>query len=164
MTLPASVLQDAATPRASAASLVERYRPVFDEIGAGAVARENERRLPFAEVELLRASGFTRVTLPRDLGGEAVDHLTLFELLADSPKVPRTAVVNGDDPAAAGMVRDLPLTVLTFGLGAGAAVRALEHASSLDAIHLTVATPRGTLRLTFLSAVVPWYCLVTLSN
>jgi UDP-N-acetylmuramoyl-L-alanyl-D-glutamate--2,6-diaminopimelate ligase len=71
----------------------------------------------------------------------------LFELLADSPKAPRTAVVNGDDPAAAGMVRDLPLTVLSFGLGAGAEVRALEHASSLDGIRLTVATPRGTLSL-----------------
>jgi UDP-N-acetylmuramoyl-L-alanyl-D-glutamate--2,6-diaminopimelate ligase len=71
----------------------------------------------------------------------------LFELLAGSPKTPRTAVVNGDDPAARGMVRDLPLTVLTFGLGADAAVRAVEHASSIEGIQLAVATPRGSLRL-----------------
>ncbi|WJL96584.1 hypothetical protein QSU92_05240 [Microbacterium sp. ET2] len=83
MTLPPSVLENDSEPRTSIRDIVERYRPVFDEIGAGAVARENERRLPFAEVELLRASGFTRVTLPRELGGDAVDHLALFELLAE---------------------------------------------------------------------------------
>lgn len=83
MTPPSSAVEDAAPPRASTADLVERYRAVFDEIGAGAVARERERRLPFAEVELLRASGFTRVTLPHDLGGDGADHAALFDLLAE---------------------------------------------------------------------------------
>src|SRR5256885_7454835 len=44
----------------------------------------------------------------------------LFELLAESPKPRRTAIVNGDDPAGATMVRGLDVTVLTFGLGASA--------------------------------------------
>jgi len=41
------------------------------------------------------------------------------------------------------MVAGLDLAVLTFGLGAGAQVRALEHASSLDGIRMLVDTPRG---------------------
>jgi len=67
----------------------------------------------------------------------------LFELTAASPKPARAAVVNADDPAGAAMVAGLDLAVLTFGLGAGAQVRALEHASSLDGIRMLVDTPRG---------------------
>lgn len=63
--------------------LVARFASVFDEVGAEAVVRERERRQPFAEVEALRRSGFTRVTLPRELGGEEADHGELFELLAE---------------------------------------------------------------------------------
>jgi UDP-N-acetylmuramoyl-L-alanyl-D-glutamate--2,6-diaminopimelate ligase len=72
----------------------------------------------------------------------------LFELLARSPKPRRTAVVNADDPAGPAMTRDLPLTVLTFGLGEAADVRALDHASTLDGIRLAARTPRGALELT----------------
>jgi len=72
----------------------------------------------------------------------------LFELLARSPKPHRVAVVNGDDPSGAEMTRDLPLTVLTFGLGAGAQVRAERHESTLAGIRLTAVTPRGRLELT----------------
>src|SRR5947208_7394879 len=72
----------------------------------------------------------------------------LFELLAESPKPTRTAVVNADDPAGASMVRGLAVDVLTFGLGAGARVRAVEHRSSIDGIRMTVETPRGRVALT----------------
>jgi UDP-N-acetylmuramoyl-L-alanyl-D-glutamate--2,6-diaminopimelate ligase len=72
----------------------------------------------------------------------------LFELLAASPKARRVAVVNADDPAGAEMIRGLALTVLRFGLGAGADVRALDHASSIDGIRVTVGTPRGRVDLT----------------
>ena len=72
----------------------------------------------------------------------------LFELLALSPKSPRTAVVNADDPSGPAMTRDLPLASLTFGLGERADVRALRHESSLDGIRLTARTPRGRLELT----------------
>ncbi|MDQ1124926.1 acyl-CoA dehydrogenase family protein [Microbacterium trichothecenolyticum] len=65
------------------ADLIQRFAPVFDEVGADAIAREKERRLPYAEIETLRASGFTRVTLPVELGGDGADHLALFELLAE---------------------------------------------------------------------------------
>src|SRR5207249_8844370 len=72
----------------------------------------------------------------------------LFELLAASPKPRRVAVVNGDDPSGSEMTRDLPLTVLTFGLGARADVRAERHESTLAGIRLTAVTPRGRLELT----------------
>jgi UDP-N-acetylmuramoyl-L-alanyl-D-glutamate--2,6-diaminopimelate ligase len=71
----------------------------------------------------------------------------LFELLADSPKPHRVAVVNADDPTGAEMVRGLGLSVLRFGLGERAEVRALEHTSALEGIRMTVATPRGRLNL-----------------
>jgi UDP-N-acetylmuramoyl-L-alanyl-D-glutamate--2,6-diaminopimelate ligase len=72
----------------------------------------------------------------------------LFELLAGSPKPRRTAVVNADDPSGPEMTRGLPLTVLTFGLGERANVRALHHESTLDGIRLIARTPRGRLELT----------------
>jgi UDP-N-acetylmuramyl-tripeptide synthetase len=71
----------------------------------------------------------------------------LFELLADSSKPGRTAVVNTDDPAGAAMVAGLDVPVLSFGLGPDARVRAVEHRSQLDGIRMTVETPRGSLAL-----------------
>jgi UDP-N-acetylmuramoyl-L-alanyl-D-glutamate--2,6-diaminopimelate ligase len=71
----------------------------------------------------------------------------LFELLARSSKPSRTAVVNADDPAGAAMVDGLGLDVLTFGVSAGAAVRALESTSTLEGIRMRVDTPRGEIRI-----------------
>ena len=71
----------------------------------------------------------------------------LFELLADSPKPRRTAVINADDPAAASLIAALPLEVIRFGLAVSADVRAVEHRSSLEGIRMTVATPTGSVEL-----------------
>jgi UDP-N-acetylmuramoyl-L-alanyl-D-glutamate--2,6-diaminopimelate ligase len=71
----------------------------------------------------------------------------LFELLAASPKPGRTAVFNADDPAGAAMVAGLDVPVLSYGLQPGAGVRAVEHTSGLDGIHMTVQTPQGRLTL-----------------
>ena len=76
----------------------------------------------------------------------------LFEQLAASPKPRPTAVVNADDPAGGEMVRGLDVATLTFGLGRGAGVRAVEHTSGLDGIRMTVETPRG--RLTLASSLI----------
>ncbi len=72
----------------------------------------------------------------------------LFELLAQSPKSGRTAVVNADDPSGAEMVKGLDVPTLSFGLGASARIRAVEHASTLQGIRLHARTPRGDLHLT----------------
>jgi UDP-N-acetylmuramoyl-L-alanyl-D-glutamate--2,6-diaminopimelate ligase len=67
----------------------------------------------------------------------------LFDLLERSSKLGRAAVVNVDDASAPDMVRGLEVPVLGFGLGAGAAVRAVAYESGLDGIRMTVTTPRG---------------------
>src|SRR3989449_4699673 len=72
----------------------------------------------------------------------------LVELLAESPETTRHAVVNGDDPVGATMASGLDVAVLTFGLGAAARVRAVEHRSALDGIRMAVETPRGRIALT----------------
>jgi alkylation response protein AidB-like acyl-CoA dehydrogenase len=51
------------------AQLTERFAPVFERIAASAVEREADRRLPFDEVEWLRAAGFGRIRVPREYGG-----------------------------------------------------------------------------------------------
>lgn len=64
-------------------ALVERFRDVFDAVGAEAIVRERDRRLPYAEIELLRDAGFTKVTLPREYGGDAATQSEFFELLVE---------------------------------------------------------------------------------
>jgi alkylation response protein AidB-like acyl-CoA dehydrogenase len=64
-------------------ALIERFAALFDEVGADAVQREQERRLPFAEVQALKAGGFTRITVPVEHGGDGATHGDLFELLAE---------------------------------------------------------------------------------
>ncbi|PWH06009.1 acyl-CoA dehydrogenase [Brachybacterium endophyticum] len=68
---------------ATADELRARFAPVLTEIAEGALERERERRLPFAEVRALADAGFTAVTVPRELGGAGADVETLFRLLID---------------------------------------------------------------------------------
>ncbi|GAA4404902.1 acyl-CoA dehydrogenase family protein [Tsukamurella soli] len=63
--------------------LAERFRPVFDEIAAGAVARERDRELAFDAVALLRDSGFTSLRVPTEFGGSDVTLREFFSLLID---------------------------------------------------------------------------------
>ncbi|PCE16424.1 monooxygenase [Microbacterium sp. SZ1] len=61
----------------------ERLRPLFAEIAAGTVTREQSRSLPFAEVEALRAAGFGRLRLPVELGGDGLDWPSFAEILIE---------------------------------------------------------------------------------
>lgn len=60
-----------------------RFRPIFARIAAGAVAREKNRELPYAEVEELRAAGFGALRVPRRLGGFGVTIRQFFALLTE---------------------------------------------------------------------------------
>ncbi|MGK9147726.1 acyl-CoA dehydrogenase family protein [Plantibacter flavus] len=71
------------TALTSSRDLLTPFTAVFDEVGRGAIAREQSRILPFAAVDLLRESGFTRITLPERHGGDGASHAELFELLAE---------------------------------------------------------------------------------
>ena len=78
----------------------------------------------------------------------------LFEALAAGTKPRRAAVVNADDPAGAGMVRDLGLSTLRFGLrfglrsGRASEIWPRAYTSGIDGTHMEVETPRGALTIT----------------
>ncbi|QJE01937.1 acyl-CoA dehydrogenase [Massilia forsythiae] len=67
----------------SDAELAARFRPVFARIAAGALAREQERRLPFEEVEWLRAAGFGALRIPQAWGGIGASLPQFFALLVE---------------------------------------------------------------------------------
>jgi UDP-N-acetylmuramoyl-L-alanyl-D-glutamate--2,6-diaminopimelate ligase len=71
----------------------------------------------------------------------------LFALLASSGKGPRTAVINGEDPAGRSMVEGLALRAITFGLGGGHDVRPRRFSSAIDGIRMDVETPGGTVEV-----------------
>ena len=72
----------------------------------------------------------------------------LFEALAAGNKPRRAAVVNADDPAGAGMVRDLRLSTLRFGLRGASEIWPRTFTSGIDGTHMEVETPRGSLTVT----------------
>lgn len=57
------------------------FDPIVEEIAAGAVERERERRLPFAEVRRLTAAGFTALRVPTEFGGWGATLEEEFRLL-----------------------------------------------------------------------------------
>ena len=64
-------------------SLMARFAPLFADIAAGAVRRERERALPFAEVRALADAGFGRLRLPVEHGGYGVSLARLTELVRE---------------------------------------------------------------------------------
>lgn len=56
---------------------------MFQNIKAGAIAREQEHDLPFAEVQALRQAGLTRWRLPVEWGGQGANLDELFSALIE---------------------------------------------------------------------------------
>lgn len=67
----------------SYAALQARFKPLFAQIGEGAVAREQQRELAFEAVALLRDAGFTALRVPQVHGGAGISLPVLFGLLID---------------------------------------------------------------------------------
>lgn len=65
------------------ASLSARFQPIFDDIAAGALDRELQRTLPFAEIRRLNAAGFGTLRVPAEHGGPGATIETLTRLLID---------------------------------------------------------------------------------
>lgn len=65
------------------AELAARFRPVFERIAAGALEREQTRRLPVEEVDWLRQAGFGALRIPRDYGGLGATLPQFFALLLE---------------------------------------------------------------------------------
>ncbi|HEY0793250.1 MAG TPA: SfnB family sulfur acquisition oxidoreductase, partial [Chthoniobacterales bacterium] len=56
-------------------------RRVAAQIAEGSAERDRERRLPFAEVELLSQSGLWGITVPKAYGGPGVSNVTFAEVV-----------------------------------------------------------------------------------
>ncbi|UOP09990.1 acyl-CoA dehydrogenase family protein [Pseudomonas palleroniana] len=65
------------------ATLVARFRPIFQRIAEGAVAREHTRTLPHEPIEWLKQAGFGAVRVPLEYGGGGASLPQLFELLIE---------------------------------------------------------------------------------
>lgn len=72
-----------ADPSPRYSELARVIRPVLDTIAEGAATRDNERVLPFKEVELLREAGFFTLRLPRQHGGAEATLPELFSFLIE---------------------------------------------------------------------------------
>ncbi len=134
---------------------IEAMLAAMRERGVRGVAMEvSSHALTLSRVDALAfdVAVFTNLTQDHlDFHGTLEDYgrakRRLFELLAASPKPRRVAVVNGDDPAGAGMVAGLGLETLTYGLGRSHRVSATEWTSTLEGVRMLVETPAGRLAL-----------------
>lgn len=79
---PASVLREAGQPP-SFEDLATRFRPIFERIAQGAVQREQNRSLPYAETGWLRDAGFGAIRIPVAEGGSGATLPQLFRLLVE---------------------------------------------------------------------------------
>ncbi|WP_449536251.1 acyl-CoA dehydrogenase family protein [Ferdinandcohnia sp. Marseille-Q9671] len=70
-------------PSDSYEQLASRYRGVFQQIREGAVQRENDRKLLFEEINLLKEAGFGAIRIPREEGGLGATIPELFNLLIE---------------------------------------------------------------------------------
>ncbi|SFH53318.1 Acyl-CoA dehydrogenase [Pseudomonas syringae] len=64
-------------------TLANRFRPIFREIGAGSVEREQARALPHEPIAWLQKAGFGAVRVPVEYGGAGASISQLFQLLIE---------------------------------------------------------------------------------
>lgn len=60
-----------------------KFRPIFQRIAAGALAREKNRILPYEAIQWLKQAGFGAVRVPVAFGGDGVSQKQLFQLLIE---------------------------------------------------------------------------------
>lgn len=70
-------------PSARYETLAQRFRPLFDEIRAGAIERELDRTLPHDQIRALARAGFTALRVPTRHGGSGATVPELFNLLIE---------------------------------------------------------------------------------
>lgn len=79
----ASALSAAISDKLNGTSLLTRFRPIFDDIAAGAVERDSSRTLPHDAIARLSKAGFGALRLPVQYGGAGVSLKQLFRLLIE---------------------------------------------------------------------------------
>ncbi|MFW2152070.1 acyl-CoA dehydrogenase family protein [Acinetobacter gyllenbergii] len=60
-----------------------KFRPIFQRIAEGALAREKNRALPYEPIQWLKQAGFGAVRVPVAFGGDGVSQKQLFQLLIE---------------------------------------------------------------------------------
>lgn len=63
--------------------LLDQFNDVFARIAQGATEREQQRILPFEQVQWLKDAGFTTLRVPASHGGSPISHEHLFSLLIE---------------------------------------------------------------------------------
>lgn len=64
-------------------TLAHRFRPLFQQIAAGTVEREQSHTLPYEPIRWLKQAGFGAIRVPREYGGAGASVEQLFELLIE---------------------------------------------------------------------------------
>jgi alkylation response protein AidB-like acyl-CoA dehydrogenase len=75
--------ESAVSAEAGYEKLAGRFRPVFARIAEGALAREQDRVLPFEQVRWLNEAGFGRLRVPVERGGDGIGFEPFFRLLIE---------------------------------------------------------------------------------
>ncbi|MCU4316865.1 acyl-CoA dehydrogenase family protein [Acinetobacter bereziniae] len=60
-----------------------KYRPIFEKIAEGTLAREQQRSLPYEQINWLKQAGFGALRVPVKFGGDGVSLPQLFQLLIE---------------------------------------------------------------------------------
>lgn len=66
--------------------VASKYRAIFEKIAQGVVEREQQRILPYEQIDWLKHAGFGALRVPVKFGGDGVSLPQLFQLLTELAK------------------------------------------------------------------------------
>src|SRR5260370_32667063 len=69
---------------------IRTAQQIATQFEAAASERDQNRRLPYTEIELVTSSGLWGITIPKAFGGPSVSHTTLVEIFARPEVRPRS--------------------------------------------------------------------------
>ncbi|MFW1801177.1 acyl-CoA dehydrogenase family protein [Acinetobacter nematophilus] len=79
-------INDELSTAANYEKVAAKYRPIFEKIAEGTRAREQQRSLPYEQINWLKQVGFGALRVPVKFGGDGVSLPQLFQLLIELAK------------------------------------------------------------------------------
>lgn len=79
-------INDELSTAANYDKVAAKYRPIFEKIAEGTRAREQQRSLPYEQINWLKQVGFGALRVPVTFGGDGVSLPQLFQLLIELAK------------------------------------------------------------------------------
>lgn len=79
-------INDALSITANYEKVAAKYRPIFEKIAEGTLAREQQCSLPYEQINWLKQAGFGALRVPVKFGGDGVSLPQLFQLLIELAK------------------------------------------------------------------------------